>query len=244
MSSTPEPSRMDPKHYYDQFSTGYEDERHHGYHALVDELEARLAADYGQGLRVLEAGCGTGMILKEVVKSARRAVGVDLSSGMLHRAHGRGLPVAQASVTALPFADASFDVVCSFKVLAHVPEIRSAVAEAARVTVPGGVMLLEFYNPRSLRYLAKRLTRPGRIAEAIDESAVYTRFDTEEDIRSYLPAGVTLVTFRGIRVVSPGAFLYRVPGLANVFARAERWATQSPLSRFGGFLVAVMRKDL
>jgi len=233
---------MDPKHYYDQFSAGYENERHHGYHALVDELEARLAADYGQGLRVLEAGCGTGMILKEVAKSARRAIGVDLSSGMLGRAHRRGLTVVQSSVTALPFADASFDVVCSFKVLAHVPQIRAAVAEAARVTVPGGVMLLEFYNPHSLRYLAKRLTRPGRIAESIDESAVYTRFDSAADIRGYLPDDVTLVGFRGIRVVSPGAFLYRVPVVANAFAHAERWATHSPLSRFGGFLVAVMRK--
>jgi len=235
---------MDPKSYYDEFSVGYETERHHGYHALVDELEARLASDYGQGLRVLEAGCGTGMILKEVRKTARLALGVDLSAGMLGRARARGLSVVQASVTALPFPDASFDVVCSFKVLAHVPEIRAAVAEAARVAVPGGVLLLEFYNPRSLRYLAKRLTRPGRIAATIDESAVYTRFDTEDDIRGYLPPGVSLVSFRGIRVVSPGAFIYRVPMVANAFAHAERWATHSPLSRFGGFLVAVMRKGL
>ena len=235
---------MDPKSYYDEFSVGYEKERHHGYHALVDELEARLASDYGQGLRVLEAGCGTGMILKEVVKTARRATGVDLSAGMVGRARARGLAVAQASVTALPFPDASFDMVCSFKVLAHVPQIRAAVAEAARVTVPGGVMLLEFYNPRSLRYLAKRLTRPGRIADAIDESAVFTRFDTEDDIKSYLPPGVRLVAFRGIRVVSPGAFVYRVPALGTAFAHAERWATSSFLSRFGGFLVAVLRKEL
>ena len=84
------------------------------------------------------------------------------------------------------------------KVLAHVPPIERAVAELARLVRPGGHLLLEFYNPLSLRYLAKRLGGPGSIAgDGTDESHVYTRFDRLDRARSYLP--------RGRRAASPCA---------------------------------------
>ena len=48
--------------YYDEFAAGYENERHHGYHALIDRLELAAVRPYALQKRVLEAGCGTGMI--------------------------------------------------------------------------------------------------------------------------------------------------------------------------------------
>ena len=60
--------------------------------------------------------------------------------------------------------DDEFDLTYSFKVLAHVPEIRAALVELARVTAPGGHLALEFYNPWSLRYAAKRLAGPQPIS--------------------------------------------------------------------------------
>ena len=74
--------RRDNQGYYDEFSAGYEKRRHHGYHALIDRLEVAATLPYASGARVLEAGCGTGLILKEVAPLARRAVGLDLSTGM------------------------------------------------------------------------------------------------------------------------------------------------------------------
>jgi len=65
--------------------------------------------------------------------------------------------VVQGSVTDIPFPDARFDVVYSFKVLAHVERIREALAEMARVLRPGGYLLAEFYNPLSLRGLIKAM---------------------------------------------------------------------------------------
>ena len=179
--------------YYDRFSAGYENERDRGYHKLIDELELELVCKYGAGKDVFEAGCGTGLLLREAALVARSAVGLDLSRGMLRPARDRGLKVVQGSLTDVPLPSASFDVVYSMKVLAHVPPIERAVAELARLVRPGGYLLLEFYNPLSLRYLAKRLGGPGKIAgDGTDESHVYTRFDRLDRARSYLPAGVEL----------------------------------------------------
>jgi ubiquinone/menaquinone biosynthesis C-methylase UbiE len=229
--------------YYDDFSRGYDRERGGGYHALIDDLEVAAVAALARGGRVLEVGCGTGLILERLARHAQEVVGVDLSPGMAAKARARGWPVVVGSATALPFADASFDLVCSFKVLAHVPDIERALAELARVTRPGGHLALEFYNPWSLRYVAKRIAGPGRISESRTEADVYTRWDPPSRVGAMLPPGVTLVDFRGVRVVTPAAFVHRVPGVDRLVARVEHAARASPLRRFGGFLVALARKD-
>src|ERR1041385_7481388 len=119
--------------YYDDFSSGYERERGAGYHRMLDQLELRVVAPLVRGKRVLEVGCGTGLILGRLAPQAALACGVDLSAGMLRVARTRCLAVAAASATCLPFADDAFDLACSFKVLAHVPEIDRALLELARV---------------------------------------------------------------------------------------------------------------
>jgi ubiquinone/menaquinone biosynthesis C-methylase UbiE len=231
--------------YYDEFSKSYEKHRRPndpgGYHALLDDLEIELVARYGTGKDVLECGCGTGLILDRVKEFARRAAGIDLSPGMLELAKARGLDVREGSVTQLPFEDASFDVTCSFKVLAHVPDIGKALSEMARVTRPGGVILAEFYNPWSFRGLAKKMYA-GKISDATKESAVYTRFDSPATLPKILPPGTKLETARGIRIVTPAAAAMRVPGLREVLSKAERLLCDSPAARFGGFYVAVIRK--
>ena len=111
----------------------------------------------------------------------------------------------QGSLTDVPLPSASFDLVYSMKVLAHVPPIERAVAELARLVRPGGHLLLEFYNPLSLRYLAKRLGGPGRIAgDGTDESHVFTRFDSLV-ARAVVPARRARAAsrVRGVRVVTP-----------------------------------------
>ena len=234
---------MRAREYYDEFSAWYERQRDRGYHRLVDDLEVDLVARYGRGARVLEAGCGTGLLLSRVARFASEAWGVDLSAGMLDKARARALHVLQASVTSLPFRDESFDVVYSFKVLAHVEPIKEALAELARITRRGGYLLLEFYNPLSLRYLVKVLKPASRISDHTTDAAVYTRYDALESIREYLPADVKLVTMRGIRVVTPLSYVYRLPPLGKLFGRVERALADAPFfRRLGGFLVVVAQR--
>ncbi|MDD5305869.1 MAG: class I SAM-dependent methyltransferase [Deltaproteobacteria bacterium] len=231
------------KTYYDDFSNWYERERHHGYHAMIDALELGVVRPLASGRDALEVGCGTGLIMRGLEGRAHRLVGLDLSRGMLREAHARSFEVVQGTADALPFPDGSFDIVYSFKVLAHVPPIREAMAEMARVLRPGGRIVAEFYNAWSVRFLAKRLARPGRISENRTEAEVYTRWDTPADILSYAPPGVTLEGWRGVRVLTPTAKVFAVPGAGLVLPRLEKLAVESPLARLGGFLVAVFRKN-
>lgn len=233
--------------YYDDFSRRYEAARRpndpHGYHALLDDLEVEVTERYSAGKDVLEAGCGTGLILERLARTARRAEGFDLSPGMLERARERGLSVREGSLTEIPFGDGEFDVVCSFKVLAHVPDIRKALAEMVRVTRPGGVVLAEFYNPLSFRGLAKRLGPAGAISDQRRESEVYTRFDAPWEVPALLPLACRLEGARGVRIVTPAAQFYRVPVLRKVLTRAEHLLCDTPLHYLAGFWVAIIRKD-
>jgi ubiquinone/menaquinone biosynthesis C-methylase UbiE len=232
--------------YYDEFSKRYEAKRRpneaDGYHALVDDLEIDLCARYAKDRDVLEVGCGTGLILERVRRFAKSAKGIDLSPGMLELARERGLDVVEGSATKLPFEDASFDVTCSFKVLAHVDDIGKALSEMSRVTRKGGVLLAEFYNPLSFRALAKVIGPAGKISDKTRESAVYTRFDAPWDLGKILPPGTRIEAVRGVRIVTPAAAFMRVPVLKDVLRKAEFALCDGPAAYFGGFYIAVIRK--
>ncbi|MET0384402.1 MAG: class I SAM-dependent methyltransferase [Polyangiales bacterium] len=234
---------LDNRAYYDDFAGWYERERGSGYHRMLDDLELRVVTPLATGRCVLEVGVGTGLILSRLAQHADSAWGVDVSAGMVSQAKQRGLSVVLGSVTDLPFADESFDLVCSFKVLAHVPDIGRALREITRVTKPGGQMVLEFYNPLSLRYLAKRIAGPQPISEGRDESDVYTRWDAPHVLPRILPPNVELEGLRGVRVFTPAAFVHRLSFLSRALRVAEEVALDSPLRYFGGFVVAILRKQ-
>ncbi|MEJ7730041.1 MAG: methyltransferase domain-containing protein [Polyangiaceae bacterium] len=161
---------------------------------------------------------------------------------MLAHARARGLDVLEASATELPFADATFDVTCSFKVLAHVPDIDRALAEMVRVVRPGGYVLAEFSNRFSMRALLKRYGPAGRVSDTRKEDAVYTRFDSPAEVVRMLPPNARLVGSRGVRILTPSASALRVPVLGKLLARAEHALSDSPLRNFGGFWVAIIQK--
>jgi SAM-dependent methyltransferase len=95
-------------------------------------------------LHILDAGCGSGGNMR-FLRRYGSVIGIDLAAEALALRH-KSLEghLAQASVLAIPFADASFDLVTSFEVLYHraVPDERAALHEAWRVLRPGGRLLL------------------------------------------------------------------------------------------------------
>jgi len=104
-------------------------------------------------------------------------------------------------------------------------------------------VLAEFYNTRSLRYLVKRLKPATPISDRTTDEAVFTRYDSLEDVRSYLPPGLDLVDLRGVRIFTPISHVHRLPFVGPLLGSLETHAADHPLLRgFGGFLIVVLRK--
>lgn len=102
--------------------------------------QARLAG----ASTVLEVGCGTGAVISEVAGMARASlVGLDIDGAMLAFARRRNPDVlwVQGDAHALPFPEASFDLVFCHFLLLWVRVPARAVAEMARVVRPGGYVL-------------------------------------------------------------------------------------------------------
>jgi SAM-dependent methyltransferase len=135
---------VNPAEYEAMFAV---EDRHWWYVGVRREVERwldGLAAVPGRKLRVLDAGCGTGGLLANLETHAWR-VGLEISSHGIRLARTRGrATLVQGSVSALPFADGTFDAVVSIDVLCHARvDERKAIEEAARVLRPGGRLLVQ-----------------------------------------------------------------------------------------------------
>jgi SAM-dependent methyltransferase len=89
--------------------------------------------------RVLEVGGGEGELAERIVRElGAELTFVDQSERMVEIARGRSLDARVGDVQDLPFPDASFDCTVAAWMLYHVPDLDRAIAELARVLVPGG----------------------------------------------------------------------------------------------------------
>ena len=237
-------NKIDTKTYYDEFSKIYEAKRDRGYHKMIDNLEVSILSKYlNKTDIVLEVGCGTGLLLKEVDKLVSKAIGIDLSDKMLEKAKERGLEVYQAEASNLPFGDNYFDVVYSYKVLAHIEAVEKTLQEINRVLKPGGFAVLEFYNRNSLRTLLKKIKPKNIISGSITDESVYTRYDTLKEIRYYLPKSLKIKAVKGIRIITPAFFVYNIPVVKDIFYNSEFLLKDTVFSKLGGFLVVIAQKD-
>lgn len=230
------------KEYYDAFADRYDHGRDAGYHKLLDDQATSIVRRVAKGKAALEVGCGTGLILKQVADFTTEAKGVDLSPGMLERARSRGLDVQEASATALPFPDSSFDVAYSFKVLAHIPDLETCLSEMVRVVRPGGFVVFDAYNRQSLRYLAKRVLGHRETSKVFDEGAITTRFSSNSEIVRKIPQGASLTRISGIRILVPHPKVVSLPVVGRGVRRLEWSLMDSRLSRFAGFTVFTIQR--
>jgi SAM-dependent methyltransferase len=146
---------------YDQMGDAYADD------ADTDPIKASydrpamvaMAGDV-RGLRVLDAGCASGVLAELLVAGGATVVGVDLNPRLVERARQRlgldaDLHVADLS-TPMPFlASGSFDMVTASLVLHYIADWEPALREFARVLRPGGLLLISTHHPIQTSVLAE-----------------------------------------------------------------------------------------
>jgi SAM-dependent methyltransferase len=110
--------------------------------------------------QVLEIGLGQGADSEQLIRRGARWSGLDLTPEAVERVRTRltlrNLPydaIRQGSILEPPYEPASFDTIYSHGVLHHVPQIRQASAQIARLLRPGGELIIMMYARWSLHYL-------------------------------------------------------------------------------------------
>lgn len=165
-------------------------ENRHWWHLGMQQIALALLEDSGAGPfnRVLDAGCGTGAMMRWAGDKlgAKDIHGVDIAPDALAycRSENADWKVQEASVLSLPFAAGVFDLVISNDVVQHLPinggELQG-ISEMARVLAPGGALLL------------RTNSRLGMWQKADARDHDYQRFIEEEVTQLIVAAGLTPV---------------------------------------------------
>jgi demethylmenaquinone methyltransferase/2-methoxy-6-polyprenyl-1,4-benzoquinol methylase len=141
----------------------------------------RSALRIGPGDKVLDLAAGTAVSTVELAASGAWCVAADFSVGMLSAGAQRNVPKVGADGTKLPFADAVFDAVTISFGLRNIVDHSAALREMARVTRPGGrLVVCEFSTPTNglfatvyKEYLMQALPRIATAVSSNPEAYVY-----------------------------------------------------------------------
>jgi SAM-dependent methyltransferase len=218
------------------------------------QFVAPALADVAGGrrdLQLLDCGCGTGYNLATLLRPYGHAIGFDLTAAGVRRARAAGLPIARASMNAIPFQQARFDLVTSFDVMQYVESDAAAMHEMARVLKPGGGLVVTASAmdvlrgghagtwPEARRYTTTRM-------RSIVEGAGLTVTRLTYLFASLFPA---MVAVRAVRrdAVGGGDWEMNVPAAPLNAALSAMLAAEAALSRriampFGSSILVVARK--
>ncbi|MGV0626984.1 demethylmenaquinone methyltransferase [Mycolicibacter minnesotensis] len=141
----------------------------------------RAALELRPGQKVLDLAAGTAVSTVELAKSGAWCVAADFSVGMLTAGAGRDVPKVAGDATKLPFDDEVFDAVTISFGLRNVVDHTAGLREMARVTRPGGrLVVCEFSTPRLpvfatvyKEYLMRALPAVARAVSSNPEAYVY-----------------------------------------------------------------------
>jgi SAM-dependent methyltransferase len=177
------------------------------------------------GARLLDVGCGTGWFSRRFTGHGLQVTGIDPDPAALAVARSQGGEVSwmEASATALPFADNSFDYSTAVTSLCFINEVQQAVQEMWRVSRHG--MVLGLLNRRSLLNRQKH----GR------GSYTGARWDTVADVQTWAARLQPAPTLKaGYAIFLPGG---------GILVRVTEKILPSCIP-FGGFLAVVLNRPV
>jgi len=131
------------------------------FHRLRERQASKLVKEFEAGNKFLDAGCGTGLILRHLPAGS---VGLDINQRNTRRAkkHAPRAKLVLGDIQEMPFADASFTTIVCTDVLEHLLEPQKALEEIFRILAPQGIAIgsVPAQNPIwRLRFLSS--THPG-----------------------------------------------------------------------------------
>jgi SAM-dependent methyltransferase len=213
------------------------------FHAVLDAVDPQPSDE------ILEVGCGSGYYTRELVLRGAKLTATEYAPSPLAQAK-RNVGELAAKVEfvledaqRLTFDDMRFDKVLLSEVIEHVPEPERAVAEAARVLRPGGLLVASTpsrFSPLNLAYGVKRRIRRYAFNEHLHE---FTPGSFQRLLARHLE--VESLEFANFVLPYPADELYmRIgsPGL-GLIERVERGLARAPLlRRLGWTMIARARK--
>jgi 2-polyprenyl-3-methyl-5-hydroxy-6-metoxy-1,4-benzoquinol methylase len=180
------------------------------------------------GQRVLDVGCGTGVVAITAARRGARATGLDLTPALLEQAREHAATACvevdwhEGDVEQLPFDDESFDTVLSQFGHMFAPRPDVAVAEMLRVLKPGGVIAFSTWPPELMT--GRLFALIGRYAPPPPMPiAPPTSWGDPATVRERLGGAVTKLTFDRATLT--------VPALSPQHYRTLTEATAGPLVR-------------
>lgn len=207
---------------------------------VTDSLEQDLILDLAgpaNGLRVLDVGCGDGVLAQAFAGRGAKVTGVDTSARMIAAARKRAerqgenvsFEIARAEV--LPFETDTFDVAVAIAVLCFVEDAQRALDEMARVLKPGGRLIVGELGRYNTWAFVRRIK--GWLGNAVWRSA---HFRSPSELRRLaIRAGLVEASVTGAVFYPPIGFA------ARVFGPIDRWL--GGITKLGAaFLALAARK--
>jgi len=190
-----------------EFAERYRELNEDAYRSCFSYSRKRLAIllesylpQRGDGLRLLDVGCGTGHHMASLRDRGFEVAGVDGSAEMLEQArlNNPGSHIRQADVESIPFEDKSFDFVVCIEVLRYLPDPEPCIREMARVLKPGGVCLATAAPTLNMNgyYLVNRIANMRKVGNLVQLKQFFT---TSRRLRSdFKQAGFSQTEISGV----------------------------------------------
>jgi 2-polyprenyl-6-hydroxyphenyl methylase/3-demethylubiquinone-9 3-methyltransferase len=159
------------------------------------------------GRRILDVGCGGGLLSEAMARAGAEVTGIDLAPGMvevarLHAAEsGLAIDYRVAPAEELARQPAQFDVVTCMEMLEHVPDPAAMIATLARLLVPGGALFISTLN-RNLKSFLLAIVGAEYILRLIPPGThEYERLIRPAELARWArAAGLTLAELAGIEL--------------------------------------------
>ena len=211
--------------------------------AGAEEFIARLAL--APGVRVLDVACGSGNLSLPAARAGAVVTGVDIATNLLEQARARaaaeGLTIQfdEGDAEALPYADASFDVVVSMFGAMFAPRPELVAAELLRVCRPGGRIAMANWTPEG--FIGQMFKLTGKHVPPPPDMPSPIKWGDEETVRDRLREGVA--DLRLTRRMCQFKYLFP-PAEAVEFFRSYYGPTQRAFAALDADGQAALRSDL